>query len=161
APYDGHQSAPHGTTVADIILQLAPRVQLYSADIFGALGSADLETVLRALRWSIDVWQCKVINMSLGIAEHHLAHVQRRMQFMRAGEEAYYKDVLIFAAAHNEHPLSRSYPAAFAPPLISVDKSLFAEPTEFAYALRNQIEFLAHGRGYFGPFAAEPATSWA
>ena len=24
-----------------------------------------------------------------------------------------------------------------------------------------QIEFEAHGRGYLGPFAAEPATSWA
>ena len=23
------------------------------------------------------------------------------------------------------------------------------------------IEFQAHGRGYFGPFAQEPATSWA
>ena len=23
------------------------------------------------------------------------------------------------------------------------------------------MEFLAHGRGYLGPFAAEPATSWA
>src|SRR3989442_7875504 len=28
--YDGHQSTPHGTTVADIILSLAPRVRLYS-----------------------------------------------------------------------------------------------------------------------------------
>src|SRR5687768_13294982 len=34
-PYQGHQSTPHGTTVADIILTQAPAVQLYSADIFG------------------------------------------------------------------------------------------------------------------------------
>ena len=39
-PYDGHQSTPHGTTVADIILTLAPRVRLYSADVFGASGHA-------------------------------------------------------------------------------------------------------------------------
>ena len=31
----------------------------------------------------------------------------------------------------------------------------------FAYELREPIEFLAHGRGYLGPFAHEPATSWA
>src|SRR5690242_6664926 len=31
-PYQGHQSTPHGTTVADIILSQAPQVQLYSAD---------------------------------------------------------------------------------------------------------------------------------
>src|ERR1700726_3912692 len=30
-PYEGLQSTPHGTTVADIILTQAPRVQLYSA----------------------------------------------------------------------------------------------------------------------------------
>src|SRR5262249_15644074 len=27
--------------------------------------------------------------------------------------------------------------------------------------LREQVEFQAHSRGYLGPFAAEPATSWA
>ena len=79
----------------------------------------------------------------------------------RAIEEGYYRDVLIFAAAHNEHPLTRSYPAQFAPPLISVDKSTFADPLQFAYRLREQIEFQADGRGHFGPFANEPATSWA
>jgi hypothetical protein len=87
--------------------------------------------------------------------------VQRRYQFQRAVEEAYYRDVLVVAAAHNDHPLTRSYPAAFAPPLLSVDKHLFNDPLEFAYELRDQVEFLAHGRGYLGPFAQEPATSWA
>src|SRR5438552_920065 len=38
-PYEGRQSTPHGTTVADIILSLAPRVRLYSADVFGPGGS--------------------------------------------------------------------------------------------------------------------------
>ena len=69
--------------------------------------------------------------------------------------------VLVVAAAHNDHPLTRSYPAVFAPPLLSVDKSLFGDPLHFAYELREQIEFQAHGRGYLGPFSQEPATSWA
>jgi hypothetical protein len=99
--------------------------------------------------------------LSLGVPEQRLQQVQRRQQLQRAIEDAYFKDVLIFAAAHNEHPLTRSYPAAFAPPLISVDKGLFADPLEFAYNLREQVEFQAHSRGYFGPFASEPATSWA
>ena len=90
-----------------------------------------------------------------------MQQLPRRDQFRRVIEDAYRKDVLIFAAAHNEHPLTRSYPAAFAAPLISVDKHLFADPLQFAYELRDQIEFLAHGRGYLGPFAQEPATSWA
>jgi hypothetical protein len=160
-PYTGRQSSPHGTTVADIILTLAPRVRLYSADVFGPQGSCEVEVVLRALHWAIDVWKCKVVNLSLGVPEHRLQQVQRRYQFLRAVEEGYYKDVLIFAAAHNEHPLTRSYPAAFGPPLISVDKHLFDDPLQFAYELREEVEFLAHGRGYLGPFASEPATSWA
>lgn len=160
-PYQGQQSTPHGTSVADIILGLAPRAQLFSADIFGPQGSCEVETVIQALRWSIDVWGCKVVNLSLGVPEHRLQQLPRRYQFLRAIEEAYYKDVLIFAAAHNEHPLTRSYPAQFAPSLISVDKNLFASPFEFAYSLREQVEFQAHGRGTLGPFASEPATSWA
>jgi hypothetical protein len=160
-PYEGNQSTPHGTTVADILLTVAPDVRLFSADVFGPQGSCEVETVIKALHWAIDVWKCKVINLSLGVPEARLQQLPRRQQLQRAIEEAYYKDVLIFAAAHNEHPLTRSYPAAFAPPLLSVDKHLFADPLQFAYQLRDQIEFQAHGRGYLGPFAQEPATSWA
>lgn len=160
-PYNGHQSAPHGTTVADVILTLAPRVRLFSADVFGPQGTCEVETVIRALHWAIDVWKCKVVNLSLGVPEQRLQQTQRRHQLQRAVEEAYFKDVLVVAAAHNDHPLTRSYPAAFAPPLLSVDKGIFADPLQFAYNPRGQVEFQADGRAYLGPFAAEPATSWA
>lgn len=160
-PYEGHQSAPHGTTVADIILSLAPRVQLFSADIFGPRGSCEVEVVCRALRWALDVWKCKVINLSLGVPEQRLQQLPRRQQLLRVIEEAYFRDVVVVAAAHNEHPLTRSYPALFAPPLLSVDKQAFADPLQFAYQLREQIEFQARGVGYLGPFSQEPATSWA
>ncbi len=160
-PYLGRQSTPHGTTVADIILTLAPRARLYSADVFGPRGSCEVEVVIHALRWAVDVWKCKIVNLSLGVPEYKLQQAHRRQQFQRAIEDAYYKDVLVFAAAHNDHPLTRSYPSAFAPPLISVDKGLFEDPLQFAYELKDQIEFQAHSRGYLGPFATEPATSWA
>ena len=160
-PYNGHQSSPHGTTVADIILTLAPRVKLYSADVFGPAGTCEVENVIAALHHAITVWGVKVINLSLGVPEHKLQQLSRRQSLLRAIEEAYFRDVLIFAAAHNEHPIMRSYPAAFAAPLISVDKGLFDDPLRFAYKLREQVEFQAHGRGYLGPFAREPATSWA
>ena len=160
-PYDGHQSSPHGTTVADIILTLAPKAHLFSADIFGPAGSCEVETVIAAIRHAIDVWGVKVINLSLGVPDHKLQQLPRRQLLQRAIEDAYFRDVLVFAAAHNEHPLTRTYPAAFALPLISVDKGLFNDPLQFAYRLREQVEFQAHGKGYLGPFAREPATSWA
>ena len=161
SPYTGHQSSPHGTTVADIVLTIAPRVKIYSADVFGPTGTCEVETVIKALQYASDVWKCKVVNLSLGVPESKLQQLPKRHQFLKAIEEGYYKDVLIFAAAHNEHPIMRSYPAAFSPPLISVDKGLFEDPTQFAYKLRDTVEFQAHSRGYLGPFAREPATSWA
>lgn len=160
-PYEGKQSTPHGTTVADIVLRQAPKAQLYSADVFGPTGSCEVEVVLKALHWAVNVWKCKVVNLSLGVTEQRLQQAPKRQQLLRAIEDAYFKDVLVVAAAHNDHPFTRSYPALFAPPLLSVDKGLFADPLQFSYALHEQIEFQAHGRGYLGPFANEPATSWA
>ena len=161
-PYQGHQSTPHGTTVADIILTIAPRVLLYSADVLGPSGTCEVEILTAALDWAVDVWKCKVVNLSIGVTEQRLLREpHKRQELQRAIEAAYYKDVLVFAAAHNDHPMTRSYPASFAPPLISVDKNLFGDPLQFAYQLRHQVEFQAHGRGYLGPFAQEPATSWA
>src|SRR4051812_2344778 len=46
-PYTGHQSSPHGTTVADILLTIAPRIRLYSADVFGPTGTSEVDTVIR------------------------------------------------------------------------------------------------------------------
>src|SRR5437773_2396069 len=79
-PYEGKQSTPHGTTVADIIMTLAPRVQLFSADVFGPVGSCEVETVIAALRWAIDRWRCKIVNLSLGVTEQRLQQLPRRQQ---------------------------------------------------------------------------------
>lgn len=160
-PWDGRQSAAHGTTVADILLTVAPRVRLFSADIVGPQGAGDVETLLRALHWAVHGWKCHIVNLSLGVTEQRLQPVARRYQLQRAVEDAYFHDVLLFAAAHNDHPLTLSFPALFSPPLVSVDRGPFAEPLRFAYRLRERIEFQAYARGYVGPFAAEPATSWA
>jgi subtilisin family serine protease len=160
-PYEGRQSAAHGTTVADIILTLAPGVRLYSADVFGPQGVAEVDTLIHALRWVLDHWPCHLINLSLGVAEQRLQPLPRRLELLRVIEDCYHRDVLVVAAAHNDHPSTRSYPALFTPPLLSVDKSTVLEALAVSYAPRARIEFLAHGLGYFGPFSATPATSWA
>lgn len=159
-PYDGHQSTPHGTTVADIVLTLAPQVHLFSADIIGPQGGGDVTALLNALHWAVREWGCHVVNLSLGVTEQRLQPAARR-QLQRAVEDAYFRDVLLIAAAHNDHPLTLSYPALFSPALLSVDRGVFEEPLRFAYQLRERIEFQAYSRGYFGPLASEPATSWA
>ena len=160
-PYDGRQSSPHGTIVADVVLSVAPGVQLFSADVFGPAGNCEVETVVAALRHALDVWDVKIVNLSLGVPEARLTQFVRRQQFQRAIEEAYYRDVLVFAAAHNDHPFTQSYPAAFGPPLVSVNKWDTPDPLGFRYRLHDTVEFEAHGRGNLGPFSREPATSWA
>ncbi|HEY2783620.1 MAG TPA: S8 family serine peptidase [Fimbriiglobus sp.] len=160
-PDEGKPSSFHGTTVADILLTLAPKATLFSADVFGPFGDCDVETVVHAIRYAVDVWKVKVVNLSLGVPENRIQQLPKRQALYRAIEEAYFQDVLVFAAANNDHPLTKSYPAAIAPPLFSVDKALFDDPLGFAYRLREKVEFQAHGRAYLGPFVREPATSWA
>lgn len=157
-PDDGKASSPHGTTVADILLGVAPRARLFSADIFGPAGSSDARVLIRAIRWGMDVCRCKVINLSLGIPEPRLQLLARRQELQRTVEEAYFRDVLIVAAANNDHPVTRSYPAVFSPPLVSVDKGTFDDPLAFGYRLNEQIEFVGHGPG---PLGSQPMTSWA
>ncbi|MFO0926924.1 MAG: S8/S53 family peptidase [Gemmataceae bacterium] len=159
-PDGGRASSPHGTTVADILLTVAPRVRLFSADVFGPQGSCDIRVLIRAIRHAMDVWGCQVINLSLGVPEARLGQVQRRLELQRAVEEAYYRDVVVIAAAHNDHPLTRSYPAAFAPPLLSVDRGcspIRCGPVcSIACTMEFELSFSCTG-----PFATEPATSWA
>ncbi|MBX7104638.1 MAG: S8 family serine peptidase [Gemmataceae bacterium] len=160
-PYSGTASTPHGTTVADVVLTVAPRATLFSADVFGPSGGGDASAVVAAIYHCLDVWNCRIINLSLGVTESRLQPATRRHDFRRAVEEAYHRGAVIVAAAHNDHPFTKSYPAAFAPPLLSVDKAIFADPLEVRYQPREEVEFQAHARGYRGPFAREPATSWA
>lgn len=160
-PYAGRASAPHGTTVADIVLNVAPRVELFSADVFGPTGTCQVETLVTAIRWAMDHWQCHILNLSLGVSEERLRQLPRRHLLLRTVEDAYYRDVLLFAAAHNDHPLLHSYPASFGPALISVDKGDFRNRTDFRYRLLQGIEFQAFSRGYLGPFVHQAATSWA
>jgi subtilisin family serine protease len=154
-------SAPHGTVVADILLRLAPACVLHSADVFGPTGVSNVETLVQALDYAVDEWQCQIVNLSLGLVESQLTKPVQRQMLQRAIERAYHRDVLIVAAAHNNHPFTRSVPAVWAPPLLSVDKQLFADAFGLAYAPREQVEFQAHGQGYVGDAAREPATSWA
>jgi subtilisin family serine protease len=160
-PVEGPPSSSHGTTVADVILSLAPRVELYSADVFGARGTCEVEALMRALRLAMDSWHCHVINLSLGVSEGQLVQVPKRLALLRLMDEAYFRDVMVVAAAGNDHPLTRSYPAAFGPPVFGVDRHEGTGLRDIRYAPRERIEFAAPARAYFGPLASFPATSWA
>lgn len=152
-------SGPHGTTVADILLTIAPQATLLSVDLFGT-GVTETEAVAAAIDFARSLPMPVVVNLSLGVLERNLTPSKRQL-LSRAVEAAYFAGITIVAAANNDHPHAISYPAAFAPPLLSVDKSLFTDPLDVRFVPRSGVEFVAHSRGYLGPFVREPATSWA
>jgi len=160
-PVIGPPSNLHGTTVADILLSQAPGVTLYSADVFGARGTCEVEPLLRAIRHALDVWKCRVINLSLGIAEAQLIQVPRRLALQRIVEEAYFREVMIVAAAGNDEPIGRNYPAAFGPSLFGVALHTGSDPGDIRYRPGERIEFAAPGRGGHGPLGRLASTSWA
>ena len=160
-PYDGHQSTPHGTTVADILLTVAPDVQLYSADVFGPQGSCDVEVVMRALHWAINVWKCKVLNLSLGVAESRILQLPRRQQLQRAIEEAYYKDVADLRRRTQRAPADAKLSGRLRPAAVVRGQASLRRPAWFS-------PISSATRSNFRPTAAatsalrqEPATSWA
>ena len=54
APGLARPGSPHGTTVADIVVSLAPEISLFSADVVGSRGTCEVEVICRAIRWAMD-----------------------------------------------------------------------------------------------------------
>jgi subtilisin family serine protease len=157
----GPPGSPHGTTVVHILLSLAPEAEVYSIDIFGSRGICEVEVLIRALRLAMETAKCRVINLSLGIQEAQLVQVPRRMALLRTVEEAYFRNVMVIAAASNDHPISRSYPATFGAPVFGVSRHEGPNARDIRYRPQERIEFLARGLGEIGPLASVAASSWA
>jgi subtilisin family serine protease len=152
---------PHGTVVADILLNHAPQAQLYSANVFEFRSFTELDLLLHAIHVAIHDWKCKVINLSLGLPEERLQQPWRRLQLLNALEDAYRNDVLVFAAGNNDHPLTRSFPAVFESSLFSVNKKLLDGMLKFKYFPQAGLEFLGHGYAELAPIGSDLETSWA
>lgn len=161
APYQGLQSSPHGTAVAGIVVKHAPAVELVSADVFGPSGLCEVETLLRAITWCVETARCQVLNLSLGITEDRLLPVQRRWQLQRLIEDCYHRHVVVVAAAHNDHPQYRSFPALLGAPLIGVAKGPWNEEMALRYQPLERVEFQATASCTGNFLTQSPASSWA
>lgn len=160
-PYLGQQSGPHGTAVAGIILRHAPHTTLISADVFGRSGQSDVETLIRAIRWCVEIQRCQVLNLSLGITEDRLLPIQRRWQLQRVIEDCYHRDVTVVAAAHNDHPHYRSFPALLGAPLIGVCQGPWHQELKVRYQPCDRVEFQATASCDGDFLTMAPASSWA
>ena len=151
----------HGTIVADTLLRIAPQVEILSADIFGNAFHSTAEQLIHAMRYAIHEGNCKIINLSLGLPEDRIPHPSRKLQLLHVLEEAYEKDVLVFAAGNNDHPFQTSYPAKYESSLFSVNKKSIPELMKYRYQPAEGLEFIGHGVAPLAPMGTDPATSWA
>lgn len=160
-PYLGLQSAPHGTAVARLILRHAPSIELISADVFGSAGQCDVENLIKAIHWCLMEARCKVLNLSLGITEDRLLPVQRRWQLQRIIDECYHRDVVVVAAAHNDHPHYLSFPALLGAPLIGVCQGPWHDDMHVEYQPCEHVEFRATSSADVDFLTMNAASSWA
>lgn len=154
-------ASPHGTIVADVLFGIAPGMQLFSGDIFGVGCQSTPEQLVHAMRYAMDEWQCKIINLSLGLPEERITQPIRKLQLLNVLEEAYRRDVLVFAAGHNNHPFQASYPSKYESCLFSVNRKQLEGILKFRYAPSRGLEFQGHGMAPLAPAGSDPATSWA
>lgn len=93
----------HGTGVAGIVLQVAPRATILPLRVLGPDGSGDVLHVAQAIDWAV-ARGARIINLSLGSD-------QRSPTVQDAVKRATERGVLVVAAAGNDNRPSIAYPA--------------------------------------------------
>lgn len=105
----------HGTHVAGIIaagmngrgtVGVAPKAKIVPIKIMNQTDSCTMSKVARAIRDCVDVFGCRVINMSWGIPS-------KNSTLKSALDHAYKKGVILVSAVGNDGIADLSYPAAF------------------------------------------------
>ena len=127
----------HGTSVAGIVADIAPKANLYSVRVLDANNTATLDRVIEGIYWCIDN-HMDIINMSFGTDTYSVALEQAICDAEKAG-------ILLLASAGNGENNSKvEYPAAFEQVIAvgSVDKN--AELTKES-ATGTEIELVAPG----------------
>lgn len=128
--------AGHGTACAGIIRRVAPEAELFSVRVLSASMSGNGAVFAAGIRWALDN-DMRVLNLALGTTSPR--HVET---LSRLVDEAYFKGVIVVAAANNEPVVS--YPAAFSS-VLSVACHPGKDPFGFSYNPTGPVEFGAPG----------------
>jgi subtilisin family serine protease len=148
-PYDGQDTAGHGTGCAGVIARIAPEAEIYSVRVLSCIGvGADgykfaggkPKHMIVGADWAIE--NCHIVNLSNGLTvSEGTAYFET---FHKLVEKAYYRDRILVAAGENEG--QPSYPSIFSN-LIKVYWASFKDALQFAYQLKPKTftEFIANG----------------
>jgi subtilisin len=132
---DDHDRFGHGTACADLVLRVAPGVEIVPVRVFDARLETSPGVLAAAIRWAVDAG-CQVLNLSLGTCEQEGVRT-----LYAACEYARRRGVVVVAAAHEEG-LS-SAPAIFDNAL-SVGAMRGSDSARVVFRPGDAVECLAH-----------------
>ena len=155
----GEGSYGHGTNVAGIVRQVAPRATILPLRVLGPEGDGNLTDVAAAIQWAVDQG-AQVINLSLGSDKKSDA-------IEKVIDSAVSKGVLVVAATGNTGDTAVSYPARSAIKGKTASQRLSVTSvnpndvkSDFA-TYSKEVELAAPGEDVFGPAPDEHMAAWS
>jgi thermitase len=157
----GQGAYGHGTSVAGIVLQIAPKVKLLPLRVLGSNGSGDVINVAAAINRAVD-FGAKVINLSLGSDA-------RSDAVATAIDAATAKGVFVISSSGNTANQSITFPASQAN-LDTTTTGLFSLSVGSVNALDQKSTFSTYGAGLelvapgeivYGPVPANRLGAWS
>jgi subtilisin family serine protease len=137
-PDSGIDVFGHGTAVAWLVREFAPRAVIESVRVLGGDLRGSSDRVLAAMRWAIDA-KFDVINCSFGTSE--LAYLEK---YKRIVDEAFCANVLLVSACNNFDARRIELPGWF-PTVISADHGAL-DALRIERRAGEMVEFVARGR---------------
>ncbi|SMB80198.1 S8 family serine peptidase [Deinococcus hopiensis] len=155
----GNGAYGHGTSVAGIVLQVAPKARIMPIRALGSDGSGDAVMVAQAIQWAA-ARGANVINLSLGSAENSTV-VQSAINTVTA------QGILVVASAGNENQNVLTYPAANATQKGSGEYALSVgsvDLSDLKSTFSNygrSLELVAPSENVYGPAPENRMVAWS
>ena len=151
-PYDegdmGNHGLGHGTAVASLILQVAPKAKIMPLRVLNRYGSGDTDDIVSAISWAVD-HGADIINLSLGTDSND--PILAAMVKWASSEGIY-----VVTSAGNSNNQNVTYPAAYANNgnrIISVGSvGLRSKKADFSNYSNTLVDLVAPGKDLIAAF---------
>ena len=158
----GQAGYGHGTSVAGIVLQVAPKAKIMPLRVLDADGRGDTDRVAQAMNWAITNG-ARVINLSLGTL-NDLSYDANQDALRRMLGVARDRNVFVVASTGNTGDTRVTAPAKYAreyPNLVSVS-SVGSSGAKSPFATYGgSLELVAPGERIFGPAPGGQRSFWS
>ena len=146
----------HGTNVAGIILQIAPKAKIMPLRVLGSDGSGDVLNVASAITWA-GAHGANVINLSLGSTSSSSA-VQDAIKAVTA------RNILVTSSAGNANVDKITFPAAISSNVDGVLSVGSVTPQDVKSAFSNysqNLQMVAPGEYVYAPAPGNMMAAWS